>query len=436
MDHYKLFIDNQFVEASSGDVMESIDPGTGQVFATVAKAGHQDAERAIVAARKAFDNGEWSRLSPRARADIVYRFADEIAKQALRLAMIESADSGQVIRLSSLWGMMGQSMLRSLAYQAIKAALADAGGLQPQALYVGNFLASVTSHQGNLGTLLADNAGLTGIESWTTEAASASGGAAVQMGMMAVASGYVDIALVVGVEKFTEVVGTQQEAAIAQSMDGDYEAMAGLTLAAQAGLLMRRYMHAYDVPRSAFGAFPLLAHANAVNNPYAMYRKAIRQELYDAAEPIADPINLFDMASYADGAAAVILTTPEIAETLSHQLVQVRGSSGVIDTLAIHDRPNPLGFDAVRYAVQRACEMAGILPGEVNLFELDDAFSIYAVLSLEAAGFAQPGEGWKLGQNGGLRLEGRADADQGAGTRTAIAGTDQRLTWLRPIHPK
>ena len=297
--------------------------------------------------------------------------------------------------------------LRSLAYQAIKGALADAGGLQPQALYVGNFLASVTSHQGNLGTLLADNAGLTGIESWTTEAASASGGAAVQMGMMAVASGYVDIALVVGVEKFTEVVGTQQEAAIAQSMDGDYEAMAGLTLAAQAGLLMRRYMHAYDVPRSAFGAFPLLAHANAVNNPYATYRKAIRQEMYDSAEPIADPVNLFDMASYADGAAAVILTTPEIAETLSHQLVQVRGSSGVIDTLAIHDRPNPLGFDAVRYAVQRACEMAGVLPGEVNLFELDDAFSIYAILSLEAAGFAQPGEGWKLGQNGGLRLEGR-----------------------------
>ncbi|MHB8819887.1 MAG: thiolase domain-containing protein, partial [Bellilinea sp.] len=68
--------------------------------------------------------------------------------------------------------------LRSLAYRAIKAARLDAGNLLPQALYVGNFLASVTSHQGNLGTLLADNAGLDGIESFTIEAASASGGAA------------------------------------------------------------------------------------------------------------------------------------------------------------------------------------------------------------------------------------------------------------------
>src|SRR5574340_281560 len=61
--------------------------------------------------------------------------------------------------------------LRSLAYQAIKAARLDAGGMQPQALYAGNFLSPVTSHQGNLSTLLADNAGLEGVEAFTVEAA-------------------------------------------------------------------------------------------------------------------------------------------------------------------------------------------------------------------------------------------------------------------------
>ncbi|MEN4013130.1 MAG: thiolase domain-containing protein [Chloroflexota bacterium] len=297
--------------------------------------------------------------------------------------------------------------LRTLAYQAIKAARQDAGGLLPQALYVGNFLAPVTSHQSNLGTLLADNAGLTGVETFTCEAAGASGGAAFQVGYMAVASGFVDIALVVGVEKFTDAVGSEQEAAIALSMDADYEAMVGLTLAGQAGLLMQRYLHQYGAPRSSFGAFPLLAHANGVNNPYAMYRKAIRQETYENASPLAQPVNLFDLASYADGAAAVILTTPEMAGSLPHPLVRVRGSAGVIDTLAIHDRPDPLAFDAARYAVQRAAEMGGILPGEVDLFELDDAFSIYAVLGLEAAGFAERGQGWRLGQNGSLSLQGR-----------------------------
>ncbi len=297
--------------------------------------------------------------------------------------------------------------LRSLAYRAIKAARLDAGNLMPQALYIGNFLASVTSHQANLGALLVDNAGLNGIEAFTAEAAGASGAAAFQVGYTAVASGYVDIAMVVGVEKFTDAVGSKQEAAIAQSMDSDYEAALGLTLASQASLLMRRYIHEFGAPRSVFGAFPVLAHANGVNNPNAMFRKAIRQESYENAEPIAEPLNMFDQAQYADGAAAVILTTPELATDLSHPLVRICGSAGVIDTLAIHDRPEPLAFDAARYAVQRACEMGGILPGEIDLFELDDAFSIYAMLCLEAAGFAEHGQGWRMAQLGDLTLKGR-----------------------------
>lgn len=320
--------------------------------------------------------------------------------------------------------------LRSLAYKAIKAARLDAGNLLPEAMYVGNFLASVTSHQGNLGALLVDNAGLDGIESFTVEAASASGGAAFQLGYMAVASGQVDIAMVLGVEKFTDALGSEQEAAVAQSMDSDYEALVGLTLAGQAGLLMQRYLHASGAPRSAFGAFPMLAHANAVNNPNAMYRRAMRPEAYDKADILSDPVNMFDMASYADGAAAVILTTPEIAANAPHPLVTMRGAGGVIDTLAIHDRPDPLGFDAARFAVQRACEMAGVLPGEMDLFELDDAFSIYAVLELEAAGYAERGQGWRMGLNGELNLKGRMPiltmgGSKGRGNPLGAAGVYQ-----------
>ncbi|MHB8933768.1 MAG: thiolase C-terminal domain-containing protein, partial [Bellilinea sp.] len=215
-----------------------------------------------------------------------------------------------------------------------------------------------------------------------------------------------------------------------QSMDSDYEAAVGLTLTGQAGLLMQRYLHDTGAPRSAFGAFPLLAHANAVNNPNAMYRKAIRQEAYDRADILSDPINLFDLASYADGAAAVILTTPQIANHLPHPLVAVRGAGGVIDTLAIHDRPDPLGFDAARFAVQRAFEMSGILPGEVDLFELDDAFSIYAVLELEAAGFAERGHGWRMGLNGELGLTSRLPVltmggSKGRGNPLGAAGVYQ-----------
>jgi acyl-CoA reductase-like NAD-dependent aldehyde dehydrogenase/alcohol dehydrogenase class IV len=118
MDHYKLFIDGEFVESTSGEVMESIDPGTGIPFATVAKANAADAEKAVMAAKRAFDSGKWSGLSPRERADIIYIFADEIAKQSMRIAVVEAMDSGQVIRLSGLWGMMSQMVLRNFGYYA------------------------------------------------------------------------------------------------------------------------------------------------------------------------------------------------------------------------------------------------------------------------------------------------------------------------------
>ncbi len=298
--------------------------------------------------------------------------------------------------------------LRNLSAAAIQAARRDAGGLKPQAMYIGNFLAPVVSNQSNLGALLADNVGLDGIEAYAIEAAEASGGAALRVGYLAVASGYVDVALVVGVEKFTDQVGTGLNTAVAQSGDYDYEAVQGVTPAVQAGLLMQRYLHQYAPPRQALGALPVLCHANAVANPNAMFRRPLSLEAYQRAAMLSDPLNLFDMAAYADGAAAIILTRPALLpKDLSHPAVRLSASSAVIDTLALHDRSAPLAFEAVRHSTARACRKAGIQAADVDLFELSDNFSIYGVLSLEAAGFAARGEGWKLVHNGEFSRQGR-----------------------------
>ena len=69
--------------------------------------------------------------------------------------------------------------------------------------------------------------GWTGIEAFTVEAAGASGGAALRLGYLAVASGLVDTVLVVGVEKFTDMVGAEVEAGLARPSDYDYEAVQG-----------------------------------------------------------------------------------------------------------------------------------------------------------------------------------------------------------------
>ncbi|MCW5873153.1 MAG: thiolase domain-containing protein [Anaerolineales bacterium] len=297
--------------------------------------------------------------------------------------------------------------LRELAFHAMEAAMQDAGGLRPTALYVGNMLAGQLSKQTQLATLLADFAGLTGIEAATIEAAGASAAMALRTGMLAVASGQVDVAMVLGVEKLSEQVPAEVEAALAMSSDTDYEAEQGLTLTAQAALLAQRYMHEHQVPEHALAGFALTAHANGAHNPNAMFQKAVKPETYAKAGMVSAPLNMFDVAPNADGAAALILTRRELLPPkFSHPLVEIIGSSAVTDTLALHDRPDPLTFNAARLSIERACAQAGILPKDADLFELFDAFSIYSALTLEAAGLAARGEGWKLAQNGAISLTG------------------------------
>ncbi len=297
--------------------------------------------------------------------------------------------------------------IRELALTAVEEARRDAGGMRPQALFVGNMLAPALSRQSHLGALIADFSGLAGIEATAVEAAGASGGVAVRLGYLAVASGACESVLVVGAEKVTDQVGTSVEAAYATTTDSDFEAEQGLTPSAQAALLMRRYLFEFDVPREAFAGFPVNAHRNGETNPYAMFRKAISPESYQRAGMVSDPQNLFDVAPNADGAAAVMLTTPDfLPPGLPGAPVYITGSSVVTDTLALHDRPDPLNFQAARLSVQRACDQAGVQIDEFDLFELYDAFSIYAALSLEAAGYADRGRGWRLAEDGSIGLTG------------------------------
>jgi acetyl-CoA C-acetyltransferase len=297
--------------------------------------------------------------------------------------------------------------LRELALQAIEAAIQDAGGIQPQALYVSNMLAPTLSDQANLGSLIADFVGLKGIEAVTVEGAGASGGLALRQAYLMVAAGAADAVLVCGVEKFTDQTGSKVEAALSTTVDSDYEAVQGLTPTAQSALLMRRYLHEFNLERDSLAGFPIVAHANGVGNPNAMFRRAIKLEGYSRAGIVNDPLNMFDIAPSADGAAAIVLTRHDLLPPpFTRPLVRISGSSSVSDTLALHDRSDPLSFKAARLSAERALRQAGILPADIDLFELFDAYSIYAALSLEAAGFAERGQSWQMAQDGSLNLDG------------------------------
>jgi len=297
--------------------------------------------------------------------------------------------------------------LRHLALEALQAAMTDAGLARADALYVGNMLSGELTGQEHLGALVADFAGFRGIEAFKVEAACGSGAAALRMGYVAVAGGLANIVIVVGVEKMTDTLGPDVTTALAMATDGDYEASQGVPFVAINALLMRRYMHEYGYSHQDFAVFPVNAHRNGKNNPYAMFRFPVKAERFARAKMVCDPINLLDSPPICDGAAAVVLAPAEAARAFSAAPIRIAASAVGTDTLAVHDRRDPLVLDGAVLSTRRAYEQAGVGPQDIDLFELHDAFSIMATLSLEAAGFADKGRGLRLAMDGEIGIEGR-----------------------------
>jgi acetyl-CoA C-acetyltransferase len=300
-----------------------------------------------------------------------------------------------------------ETSIRHLAWYAIEAAMDDADTTSIDALYVANMMAGHLSHQDHLGALIADFAGLRGIEAVTVEAADASGGAAMRQAVLAVKSGLIETALVVGVEKITDQSGSAALTAMSTAMDADYEAIHGATPAALAALMMRRYMFENGLELADFAGFSVNAHANGAGNPMAMFRNRLKPERFASGPVVADPVSLFDQAPLGDGAATVIVTSTERARDMVPKPVGVIGSALAVDQIGLHDRDNILHLKAAEISAQKALAQAGLGVDDVDVFELHDAYTIMAALSLEASGFAEYGQGWKLASDGQIGRDGR-----------------------------
>lgn len=298
--------------------------------------------------------------------------------------------------------------LRHLAGEAVLDALADAKveAEQLEALYVGNMLSGPLNGQENLGALVADWVGARGVEAAKIEAACSSGAAAFRAGVLAVASGATDLVAVAGVEKMTETGGPSTTSSLASAADADWEAAMGLSFVAINALVMQRYLHEFGWKHSDFAGFSINAHANAVHNPNARLHESITFKDYSRARMVAEPINLLDASPIGDGAAAIILCPADKVQANGRPKVTVAGSASAIDSIAVHDRHDPLTLFAAQKSAGMAYKQAGVGPNEINFFELHDAFSIMAALSLEACGFAQRGQGVRFALDEKIGLKG------------------------------
>ena len=294
--------------------------------------------------------------------------------------------------------------LRQLGAAVVRLAMEDAGLGDIDALYLANMLGDELQGQKHLAALVADEAGLSGIEALELRAATASGAAALRAGFLAVSSGAAEHVVVAGVEKMNAPGVTP---ALAKALDAEREVPDGATLVSENARLMDRYLREFRLPDDVLAPFAVNAHHNANNNPLAMFKTELTTSDVMTSRVISGPIRLYDCAPISEGAAAVVLAPSSEAHSLCEQPVTLAASAVATDRFRIANRPQPLQLMAARLSAQRAFSQAGTTPETINFFEAHDAFTIMTCLLLEAAGFAAPGEGWKLAAEGEIALGGR-----------------------------
>ena len=294
------------------------------------------------------------------------------------------------------FGELWNKSLRNLAVEAGLKAIEDAGiySRDVDAIYGANSLAGVINQQENIGALIADFSGLSadGIPSLRVESSTASGGAALRDAYLSIKSGEYDVVVVGGVEKMTDIHGSDILEKSSSILDREWEAFFGATPAAMAALIARKYMHDFNVEKEALSMFSVNDHMNGSKNPDAQFRNKLTIQQAMNATAVADPLNMMDCSPLSDGAAALVLASESYTKKNNREGIRILSSAVAEDYLAVGSRKSIYTLNSTKLAVEKAFRKAQIKRSDISFMEVHDSFSIYGLLELEDLGFAEKGK--------------------------------------------
>ena len=348
---------------------------------------------------------------------------------------------------STAFGRHPGTPIESLAASAAAEALADAEVERREigALYLGNFISGPLNGQEVLAGMVADRLGLPNIPCTKVEGACASGGIAFRHAFLAIATGQCDAALVVGAETMSHASGAEVTAALNCAMDNRSDGASGLTFPGLFGMAWRVHAARYGTTRRQVSAVVRKNKANGLKNPLAQMGAALTDEVIEQSPPICDPLQLYDCCPVSDGAAALVLVARDRARGAPARrgpvdilaAVQTRGAA------RIAGHPDICSFEATVSAARQAYAAAGIAPGDVDLVELHDCFSIAEVIDSEDLGLVPRGEGARWAAEGRTAVDGEIAVNPSGGLlakghpvgATGVGQIHEAVLQLRNRHP-
>jgi len=288
--------------------------------------------------------------------------------------------------------------LTELFADAAVPALADAsvGTDEIDALYFGNAMGGQTETDTHLAPAVGTHLGLGGVPCQRFEDACATSSTAFKHAVEAVEAGRHDTVLVGGVERCTPTTGLDTAGmteVFASATHRQYEQPTGLTFPGVFALFTKRHMHEYGTTEEQLAAVAVKNHRHGKANPYAHFGKDVTVEEVLEGPTVADPFRLLDCCPFSDGASAVVVTTPERAESVAGEPVAVAGIGHRTGVVPLAEKESLTATRPAREAATEAYDQAGVGPDAVDLAEVHDCFTGAEVLATEALGLIEDGRG-------------------------------------------
>jgi len=252
------------------------------------------------------------------------------------------------------------------------------------------------------------------------ENACATGSAAIHSALNFIESGQGRIALVVGAEKMTARTTAEVGDILLNASYRKEEADIEGGFAGVFGRIAQTYFQRYGDRSEELARIAAKNHRNGVSNPFAQMRKDFGFEFCNTISEknpyVAGPLRRTDCSLVSDGAAALVIASADVAQTLA-RAVGFRARAHVNDIMPM-SRRDPIAFEGARRAWAKALERSGLTLDDLSLVETHDCFTVAELIEYEAMGLAKPGEGYKVVREGITEKTGRLPVNPSGGLKS------------------
>lgn len=315
------------------------------------------------------------------------------------------------------WGELWEKSLRNIFVETALQALDDAGIDKIDSMHVGSMSSGLFVGQEHIASLLTDYLGVNPIPCSRVETACASGGLALRTGFMEVACGMSDVVLVGGIEKMTDVSGSEATYALGSAADQEYEGYHGITFPGLYALIAKAHMEKYNTTREQLAQVAVKNHSNGSLNPLAQFPFKVTVDKVLNSVMIADPLRILDCSPITDGAAAAILCPVDMVKQKGKPVIKVTGSGHATDSIALAHRDDITWLEATYQAGKKAYGMADKKPQDIDVLEVHDCFTIAEICVLEALGIVEKGKGGEAVEKGLSSLDGKIPVNTSGGLK-------------------